>query len=182
MENLLSALSVGPELVNLYDRLRVRASRQLLQGREVHQEDALANALQDGFLIFLRKLRTSTQVIRNPEVFAFEIIKRTFWDYRRRAIRREIPQDPAELIPRDIYYRPRFADGSSLFASLPEEHLWHWYQCLPELDQQLIDLRCLGYKDQEIAHLLHLSHGGVRNKFSKLIKAAKDCIRRNNWT
>jgi RNA polymerase sigma factor (sigma-70 family) len=174
MEYLSSVTPATPELNHLYNRLRIRAQRKFLPQAQTRYEDALASAVQDGFLIFLRKQRTTEQQIRNPEAFAFEIIKRTFWDYRRRAQRRDVPQDPAELTPYDLYPRPRFANGDSLFASLPEPYLWHWYQKLSSADQQLIDLRCLGYGHREIAQLLQMSYGNVRNKFSNLIKAAKE--------
>lgn len=177
MDYLSSSFPEGPEINDLYERLRQQAFRKLLRTRHSALEDALASAVQDGFMIFLRKLQTADLEVQRPEAFAFEIIKRTFWDYRRRAQRCEFPQDPAELIPSDLYHRPRFADGDALFGSLPESFLLHWYQRLPAADQQLLDLRCQGYQDQEIADLLQRSHGGVRNRFSKLLDEARKIAR-----
>lgn len=178
METLSSTLPAGPELNLLYERLRRKAARLVRSHRNPHFQDAFDSAMQDGFLIFLRKLRTSDLPVKHPEAFALEIIKRTFWDYRRRAQRRELPHDPADLSPTpfDFNYRPRYADGNTLFASLPEPFLWDWYQRLLPFDQRLIDLRCLGYQDWEIAKLMDRSYGNIRNRFSKLLAAAREVV------
>ncbi|MEL7222360.1 MAG: hypothetical protein AAGJ93_13645 [Bacteroidota bacterium] len=173
MEFLLSSFPAGPEINALYQRLRSRAFRQL-RTNSTAQEDALASAVHDGFIIFLDKLQSADMEVRRPEAFAFEIIKRTYWDYRRRVKKQEISRDPSTiLLEEPIPNRQRFANGTALFASLGEPFLFQWYQRLPAEDQQLLDLRCQGYKDHEIAQLLERSHGGIRNRFSKLLNEAR---------
>lgn len=173
MECLSSSFPEGPEINALYQRLHSRAFRQL-QTNCTAQEDALASALHDGFILFLRKLHNSDFEVLRPESFAFEIIKRTYWDYRRRIKRREIPSDPSTILfAEPIPDRQRFANGTTLFASLQEPFLFHWYQQLSTTDQYLLDLRCQGYKDHEIAEQLQRSHGGIRNRFSKLLNEAR---------
>lgn len=170
-----SSLSPTPSDWNaFFKHLRQRAHQQLL-GRQVayYLKDALESAVSDGLLIFQQKLACADIQVQCPEAFAFEIVKRTYWDYRRRAQSKQRVQFDQLEVLQELSQKQRFADGEQLFANLSEPHLWKWYKHLSARDQKMIDLRCQGYYDHEIAVQIGLSHGGVRNCFSKLLSAAR---------
>ncbi|WP_367389038.1 RNA polymerase sigma factor [Lewinella sp. LCG006] len=153
----------------------MKAYRLLLKPHESHLEDALHSAVQDGILIFLDKLSSMTDTIEYPEAFAFEIIKRNYWDKRRKAMRCLNENLLCLITFRD---RQRYLNAEVLFDSLPEPQLLHWFHQLSPRDQRILNLRCQGYQDDEVAAQLGLSYGGVRNIFSRLLTQARELVKR----
>lgn len=178
MEHTSSLFPTESDWNAFFEQLRQMARRQLL-GKQTafHLSDALESAVTDGFLIFRHKLACSDIPVRNPQAFAFEIVKRTYWDYRKRARSSALPEADQLNFLQQLAHRERFANANQLFGSLHDVHLWHWYQGLSARDQKMIDLRCQGYLDHEIAKKIGLSHGGVRNCFSKLLSSARRIAR-----
>lgn len=137
---------------------------------------AMEDCFSQAFLIFLDKVRSGQYRHRKLDAFALGIVRNCYSDTRkglRRHAWAELP--PTADLPDQPPAIPLTAE--SFFESLPGFNLIHWYRSLEALPRRLLCLRCQGYNHREIAEQLSLSPGGVRNRFSHLIREAREVSR-----
>lgn len=167
-----------PRVVDAYYyHLRARAFGIFCRQPEGSPEYlAMEDSFSRAFLIFLEKVRSGQYRHHNLDAFALGIVRNCYSDIRKSQRRHDYTGlgSVAEL-PDDAPTLPATAEG--FFESLPVLPLLQWYRSLEELSRRLLCLRCQGYNHREIAELLCLSPGAVRNRFSQLIREAREVAR-----
>ena len=134
--------------------------------------DWLEDCFSTAFLTFLKKIRCPNFQARNIDAYALEIIKRTYFNARKKQkslaiLTDEIPER-AHLSP-----EPSVKNADELFSNLQQKKLLRWYRQLPPRYRRILDLRTQGWDYKEIAEEVNISHTLLRNHFSKLLREAR---------
>ncbi len=175
-EAVLGGLRRGDEAAinSFYARLKTRAFRTFCRhprGSREHQ--AMEDCFNEAFLTLLQKVRAGHCQEGKLMNFALGIVHNCYRDTLKKRRRHWWPELSPGLEPAAEEAPAQFRSAAQLFAANGHFQLLHWYRHLPRLSRLILDLRVQGYNNKEIAGLLPLTHGVVRNRYSALLREAK---------
>ena len=165
-------------ITQYYKYLKTKIKLKSLSGR---YDSSLFNwafqeAFNEAFLSLLEKIKSPLFQNQNLNGFAFKIIYGKTKDELDKLIRNRRYQE-FDLQKNDhtetTTYYPTAKDW---VENLSESKLADWYHSLSSIDRTIIELRYQDVDHKVIASELQLSIGTIRNKYSKLIREAKECI------
>ncbi|GJM35082.1 MAG: hypothetical protein DHS20C18_40830 [Saprospiraceae bacterium] len=158
--------------VHLYAKAQAVLCRQVGPGSR--EDLAFEDCFSSAFLTIIKKVREGIYREGNFQAFAIGVVKNCYRSALRKMRRQawtdleDVPEFP-EVTP---YHIP---DAKTCFTELDHPRLWIWFIQLEPAEKQLLDYRIQGYQHDEIAPLVGLAPGTVRNRFAGLVKSAK-CI------
>lgn len=132
---------------------------------------ALQDSLSLAYMTILGKVRSGAYQSGNFSAFCIEVLKRCWWDERKRAQRHNYGLLP-ERLPAPARERPAGSFKATLDNDA-EDALLHWVQARPALDRHILELSWQGYNLMEIAEYLGLAYGTTRNRASALRRSAR---------
>ena len=136
---------------------------------------AMEDCFSLAFMTLLEKVRSGGYEHRNLDAFALGIVRNCYSDAQKKMRRHAWGELSTAAEPRDEAPAIHLS-AASLFDELPEIHLLHWYFGLEQMSQRILDLRAQGYNHYEIAELLPLAPGTVRNRFSRMVREAREVV------
>ena len=157
-----------------YQSLYLRVERYLRWRYPEHERQLLEDCFSEAFLLLWAKVRESGFENNRLFSFAFGIVLRCFKNtvkkYRQKACLDLESLPPGRIITTD---QP-LPIGEKLPLDQLDDHWVAWYGQLPTREQALLQLRYQRYSQEQVAGILGLSHGTVRNLYSKLQRKVRE--------
>lgn len=156
--------------------LQSRAQRVLCRQVMPGSRDAVAfeECFSKAVLTIIQKVRDGDYQDRNFWAFAIGVVKYSYREALRKMRRHqwsdleEAPEIPDPTLP-------PATTAQEVFERLDHAFLYRWFEQLNDAEKVLLDYRIQGYQHDEIAPMMSLAAGTVRNRYAGLVRAAK-CI------
>lgn len=165
-----------PKIVSYFtDRLRERVQRSFQKRYAVWQQSWVEDSVSDSIIILFEKIDKIPDERLSLDNYAFGIAKHTFFGYLRKSAKVDyfatgtLPERAEETTSVHHCISERFMDEGHY------QH-WQWFMKLSLRSQQILNLKAQGYSSKEIAELVGLTSGSVRNEVLKLMNAAKEMV------
>ncbi len=162
-----------------YYGLQRKASAVLCRQVMPGSREALAfeECFSKAVMTIIAKVQQGTYQDKNFWSFAIGVVKYAFLEAKRKILRRRwadletVPEIPDSTLP-------PCATAQQVFERRDHPSLSIWFEQLDACEKTLLDYRVQGYQHDEIAPMLSLASGTVRNRFAKLVRTAQHIVRK----
>ncbi len=163
----------NPRIVHYFvKKLSERVKRNFKQRYPAHQHAWIEDSISQCMIILFEKIDKLPEQEQSLENYAFGIVRYTFLHYLRKSSK--VEYRAPEMLPDQVQEQVQAHESAAtLFYREGMDRHWLWYQQLSFRNQQILNLKTMGVPSKEIAGMVGLSDGAVRNLISKMMRTAK---------